>query len=116
MQNLIELRHILHAHPELSGQETITNRILNEWVKQTQPDQLIEKIGGYGLAAIYKGAKPGKRILIRGDIDALHIPEPNDLPYRSQNQGVSHKCGHDGHATILCGLAQWLGEQRPDQG
>ena len=116
MQNLIELRHILHAHPELSGHEALTNRILNEWVKQTQPDQVIEKIGGYGLAAVYKGAKPGKRILIRGDIDALHIPEPNELPYRSQNQGVSHKCGHDGHATILCGLAQWLGEQRPDQG
>ena len=116
MQNLIELRHILHAHPDLSGQEALTNGILNEWVKQTRPDLLIEKIGGYGLAAIYKGAKPGKRILIRGDIDALHIPEPNDIPYRSQNQGVSHKCGHDGHATILCGLAQWLGEQRPDQG
>ena len=116
MQNLIGLRHILHAHPELSGQEALTNKILNEWVKQTRPDQIIEKIGGYGLAAIYKGAQPGKRILIRGDIDALHIPEPNDLPYRSQNQGVSHKCGHDGHAAILCGLAQWLGEQRPDQG
>ncbi len=116
METLIELRHILHAHPELSGNEKLTNRILNEWVKQTHPDQLIENIGGYGLAAVYKGAKPGKRILIRGDIDALHIPEPNNIPYRSQNQGVSHKCGHDGHATILCGLAQWLGEQRPDQG
>ena len=67
MQNLIELRHILHAHPELSGQEMLTNGILNEWVKQTLPDQIIERIGGYGLAAIYKGAKPGKRILIRGD-------------------------------------------------
>ena len=116
MENLIELRHILHAHPELSGQEAVTNKILNEWVKQTRPDLLIEKIGGYGLAAVYKGTKPGKRILIRGDIDALHIPEPNDIPYRSVNHGVSHKCGHDGHATILCGLAQWLGEQRPDRG
>ena len=116
MENLIELRHILHAYPELSGNEKLTNGLLNEWVKQTQPDLLIEKIGGYGLAAVYKGAAPGKRIMIRGDIDALHIPEPNDLPYRSQNQGISHKCGHDGHATILCGLAQWLGEQRPDHG
>ena len=116
MQNLIELRHFLHQHPELSEHEKLTNQILNEWVKRTQPDRIIERIGGYGLAAIYKGAKPGKRILIRGDIDALHIPEPNALPYRSQNEGVSHKCGHDGHATILCGLAQWLGEQRPDQG
>jgi len=70
MQNLIELRHILHQHPELSGQEALTNRILNEWVKQTLPDRIIERIGGYGLAAIYKGANPGKRIMIRGDIDA----------------------------------------------
>ena len=116
METLIELRHLLHAHPELSGKEALTNKILNEWVKQTRPDRLIEKIGGYGLAAIYKGAQPGKRILIRGDIDALHIPEPNDIPYQSRNAGVSHKCGHDGHATILCGLAQWLGEQRPDRG
>ena len=116
MQHLIELRHILHAHPELSGEEALTNKLLNEWVRQTRPDHLIEKIGGYGLAAIYKGMKPGKRIMIRGDIDALHIPEPNNIPYRSQRQGVSHKCGHDGHATILCGLAEWLGEQRPDQG
>jgi amidohydrolase len=116
METLIELRHILHAHPELSGQEVLTNKILNEWVKQTRPDLIIEKIGGYGLAAVYRGSQPGKRILVRGDIDALHIPEPNDIPYRSQNQGVSHKCGHDGHATILCGLAQWLGEQRPERG
>lgn len=116
MQDLIELRHFLHQHPELSGQEKLTNRVLNEWVKRTQPDRIIENIGGYGLAAIYRGAQPGKRIMIRGDIDALHIPEPNDLPYRSQNPGISHKCGHDGHATILCGLAQWLGEQRPDLG
>ena len=42
MQNLIELRHILHAHPELSGREALTNKILNEWVRQTQPDQMIE--------------------------------------------------------------------------
>ena len=116
MQTLIELRHILHAHPELSGEESLTNKIINEWVKQTQPDLLIEKIGGYGLAAVYQGKEPGKRVLIRGDIDALHIPEPNKMSYRSQNPGVSHKCGHDGHTTILCGLAQWLGEQRPDQG
>ena len=98
----------------------MTNKILNEWVKQTQPDLLIERIGGYGLAAVYRSGKQktenGKRVLIRGDIDALHIPEPNSIPYRSQNTGVSHKCGHDGHATILCGLAQWLGEQRPDCG
>lgn len=116
MQELIELRHLLHAHPELSGQEALTNKILNEWVRQTQPDLQIERLGGFGLAALYQGAKPGKRVLVRGDIDALHIPEPNELPYKSKNPNVSHKCGHDGHAAILCGLAQWLGEQRPERG
>lgn len=116
MQNIINLRHILHSRAELSGHEVETNLIVNEWLKATQPDLLIDKIGGYGVAAVYKGAQPGKRILIRGDIDALHIPEHNDLSYCSLHEGISHKCGHDGHTAILCGLAQWLGEQRPDRG
>ena len=51
METLIELRHILHAHPELSGHEALTNKILNEWVRQTRPDLQIEQIGGFGLAA-----------------------------------------------------------------
>ena len=84
MQELFELRHILHSYPELSGNEVNTNLIINQWLKATNPDLLIEKIGGYGVAAIYKGKQPGKRILIRGDIDALRIPEHNDLPYCSQ--------------------------------
>lgn len=116
MQNIINLRHILHSRAELSGHEVETNLIVNEWLKATQPDLLIEKIGGYGVVAVYKGAQPGKCILIRGDIDALHIPERNELPYCSLHEGISHKCGHDGHTAILCGLAQWLGEQRPDRG
>lgn len=116
MQEIFELRHILHSYPEPSGNEVKTNLIINQWLKATNPDLLIEKIGGYGVAAIYKGKQPGKRILIRGDIDALHIPEQNDLSYCSQHNGFSHKCGHDGHTAILCGLAQWLGEQRPDRG
>ncbi len=116
MQELVELRHILHTYPEPSGREMKTNIIINEWVKVTNPDLQIEKIGGFGVAAVYKGEQPGKRILIRGDIDALHIPENNDLPYCSQHKGFSHKCGHDGHASILCGLAQWLGKQRPNCG
>ena len=116
MKDIIELRHLLHANAELSEQEIETNRILNEWVRKTNPDLQIERIGGYGLAALYKGKEPGKRILIRGDIDALHIPEPNGMSYRSQHEGVSHKCGHDGHAAILCGLASLLTDCRPEKG
>lgn len=116
MKDIIELRHLLHANAELSEQEIETNRILNEWVSKTNPDLQIERIGGYGLAALYKGKEPGKRVLIRGDIDALHIPEPNGVSYRSQHEGVSHKCGHDGHAAILCGLASLLTDCRPEKG
>lgn len=116
MKDIIELRHLLHANAELSEQEIETNHILNEWISKTNPDLQIERIGGYGLAALYKGKQPGKRILIRGDIDALHIPEPNNISYRSQHEGVSHKCGHDGHAAILCGVAQRLSQFRPEKG
>jgi hypothetical protein len=55
MKNIEELRHKLHAHAELSEAEIETNAILNEWIKATQPDIQIERIGGYGLAAVYKG-------------------------------------------------------------
>ena len=116
MKDIIELRHLLHANAELSEQEIETNHILNEWISKTNPDLQMERIGGYGLAALYKGKQPGKRILIRGDIDALHIPEPNNMSYRSQHEGVSHKCGHDGHAAILCGVAQRLSQFRPEKG
>lgn len=116
MKDIIELRHLLHANAELSEQEIETNHILNEWISKTNPDLQMERIGGYGLVALYKGKEPGKRILIRGDIDALHIPEPNNMSYRSQHEDVSHKCGHDGHAAILCGVAQRLSQFRPEKG
>ena len=116
MNDIIQLRHLLHTQAELSEQEKETNRIINEWISRTNPDLQIEKIGGYGLVALYKGKEPGKRILLRADIDALHIPEPNAMSYRSQHEGVSHKCGHDGHTAILCGVAQKLSQCRPEKG
>ncbi len=116
MKDIIELRHQLHALAELSGQEVETNRFLCKWMEATQPDFLIKNLGGYGLAALYRGQHPGKRIMIRADIDALHIPEANSLAYCSLHQGISHKCGHDGHTAILCGLAQRLSQHRPEHG
>ena len=111
-----QLRHTLHAHPELSGEERATNSILGEWLAATHPDVLIPHLGGYGLAAVFRGLQPGPRVMVRADIDALHIPEANQISYCSQNEGVSHKCGHDGHAAILCGLAQRLSVRRPAKG
>ncbi len=76
----------------------------------------MEDIGGHGVLAIYRGRKPGPAVLFRAELDALPIAEQNDMSYRSKNEGVSHKCGHDGHMAILLGLAGYLKDHRPEHG
>lgn len=108
LQELIKIRRHLHAHPELSGQEKDTALQVVDFLKKTQPDQIITGLGGQGVAAIYVFDAQGPSILVRADMDALPIEEINTFVHRSQVQGVSHKCGHDGHTTILLGLAHAL--------
>jgi len=105
LKELLSLRKWLHKNPELSGNEFQTAQKLEEFVQRTQPDKLIPGIGGYGLAAIYHFDDTGPSVLVRADIDALPIQEVNTFDHKSQADGVSHKCGHDGHSTILMGLA-----------
>lgn len=116
MDQLIGLRHWLHAHPEISRHEIETARHMRHFLElHATPDRIVP-LAGAGFAAIYDGASDGKTVMIRCELDALPIHEINDdLPYRSRNDGVGHKCGHDGHMTILAGLAQSLSE-RPRQG
>lgn len=116
MKDLIALRHKLHQEAELSGKEQRTNEIINHYISATSPDVHISKIGGYGVAALYKGKDSGPRLLIRADIDALPIGEGETCGHGSYHDGISHKCGHDGHATILCGLASLLSTHRPERG
>lgn len=107
MASLAEVRRHLHAHPELSEAETATQAYLLKELQACLPTK-IERVAKTGLLAIFGPLKkPG--ILIRGDIDALPIAEENDFPHRSQKEGISHKCGHDGHTVILLGLARELG-------
>lgn len=115
IQDAITLRRHLHKHPEISGQEKNTSEHLYNKLTECQPDELI-RFDLYGLAAVYHGKKPGKTLLIRGDFDALPIEEVNKISYRSVNEGVSHMCGHDGHAAILYALARKLSITRPDRG
>lgn len=116
MEEIIRLRHLLHSIAEPSGSEIETNKAICDWLRATSPDLLIEKVGGYGIIAIYKGKRPGKRIMLRADIDALYIPEDGNLEYKSCHAGVSHRCGHDGHAAMLCGVAAELGRKRSEKG
>jgi len=120
LHNIIDeaksLRKYLHQHPELSCFEENTSRHLIERLKsECTPDELIV-FKHYGVAAIFKGDKPGKSVLIRGDFDALPIQEINDFAHKSLTQGVSHKCGHDGHASILYALARYLSLERLERG
>ena len=116
IDDLIKLRHKIHQHPELSGEEQDTARLFYDKLKGLNPDELYSDLGGFGIAAVFSGQEAGPTILFRTELDALPIDETLDIPYRSLVKGVSHKCGHDGHMAIIYGLAQDIANQRPKRG
>jgi amidohydrolase len=113
---LINFRQELHQHPEVSGEEMETSSKIRSFFVKLNPDITIENLGGEGLAFIFKGKKPGKRILFRAELDGLPIQESGQHYYRSKIEGRGHLCGHDGHMTIICGLGEKLAAQRPETG
>ena len=104
----VALRHDLHRHPDLSGYEAETARRIVDFVQPYNPTQIITGLGGHGVAVVYDFGGDGPTVLIRCELDALPIQEINTFGHRSTRAGVSHKCGHDGHAAILAGLTPWL--------
>lgn len=110
----VAIRRHLHAHPELSFQETETSAFvcskLDEWG--------IAYKAGYvntGIVAHIRGKNPESKVIaLRADLDALPITEANDVPYRSTNDGVMHACGHDVHTSCLLGAARILHELRDE--
>lgn len=109
----VETRHHLHAHPELSGQEESTARLVAERLRALGLEEVRERVGGYGvIGELTGGAGAGPMLAIRADMDALPIQETSDLPYRSERPGVMHACGHDGHTSTLLGAAAALSELR----
>lgn len=116
IQHLINFRQTLHQNPELSGNEEYTAEALKRTVIRFQPDDIIDNIGGYGVAFIYNGQEPGPNIMFRAEIDALPIFEISDLDYASRTEGVGHQCGHDGHMAILVGLAERISKNKPKRG
>ncbi|MBD3854897.1 MAG: peptidase dimerization domain-containing protein, partial [Acidobacteria bacterium] len=106
------LRHELHAHAELAGGEVETSRIIRDFLDLHEPDGLVAELGGFGLAAVFEGPEEGPSVMFRTEIDAVPVQECNDVNYRSRRPGVSHTCGHDGHAAIVAGLASRL-SRRP---
>lgn len=103
----IEVRHFLHAHPELSYKEFDTSAYIQQQLSALNiPFEVKATTGVIGLI---KGKNPNKRIVaLRGDMDALPITEQNDVPYKSTRPGIMHACGHDVHTTCLLGAAKIL--------
>lgn len=114
-KELQKIRRHLHQHPEVSNHEQETKKYVKSHLEKLDYDGL-QEVGKTGLAVFFKGKEQGKKILLRADMDALPIEEINDFEYKSQNPGVSHKCGHDGHTTIMLGVASCLSQNRPQRG
>jgi amidohydrolase len=104
-QWLSDIRRDFHMHPEISHQEKRTTQRIAEILKEYDCEvQLFDDMTG--AVGIIRGAQDGRTIGLRADIDALPIQELNDIPYKSQNPGAMHACGHDAHATIMLGVAR----------
>ncbi len=115
LDTLTEIRRDLHANPELSGFEKNTQQKIKSFLKANTSAEVIE-VGGTGVLARFIGKEPGETAMLRADIDALPIQEINTFEYRSNSTGVSHKCGHDGHTTIMLGVAEQLTKNPPRKG
>ncbi len=104
--SIVSLRRHFHTYPELSAREFNTQqKIMEELsVLGLAPRQ----IAGTGVIADLQGNLPGRTIAIRADIDALELQDECGKPYQSQNPGVCHACGHDGHTAMLIGVAKTL--------
>lgn len=108
LQQLTQVRRALHSRPEVSGEEKETSAYVIDYLSKFQPTRLLTGVGGTGIIATFDSGKPGEHLLFRAELDALPIQEANSFPHRSIYAGVSHKCGHDGHTTVLLGLAHLL--------
>lgn len=113
----VQHRHHLHAHPEPSYEEHETQRYIMDHLRSLGLEP--SPIADTGVTALVTGAKStatGRVLLLRADIDALRLTEETGLPFASQNPGVMHACGHDGHTGTLLAVAHWLVDHRDQFG
>jgi amidohydrolase len=112
-KELADIRHDLHAHPELGFDELRTSDLvaakLESWGIEVH-----RGIAKTGLVGVVKGRKSasGRAVGLRADMDCLPMHETGDPAYKSTNPGRMHACGHDGHTTMLLGAGRYLAETR----
>ena len=118
MPGVVADRRFLHEHPELGMQEYETAKFVAARLRQLGLDDIRTGIANTGVTALIHGTGSGPNadrvLMLRADMDALPIAEENDVEYRSQNPGVMHACGHDGHTAMLLGAARILLSRRDE--
>ncbi|MEN8202248.1 MAG: M20 family metallopeptidase [Bacteroidota bacterium] len=107
MDELVEIRHHLHAHPELSLKEYRTSAFIRDRLLKLEME-LLPPFLETDVVAVINSKKRGRNITLRADMDALPIEEINTVSYHSTSKGVMHACGHDGHTAMLLGAAMIL--------
>lgn len=118
-QQVVDWRRDFHQHPELSNREERTAKVVADELRRMGLEPKTG-IAHHGVVAIIKGGRPGPRIALRADMDALPVTERTGLPFaskataqfRGETVGVMHACGHDAHTGILLGVAQALVDMR----
>ena len=109
--SLVSIRRDFHIYPELSGQEERTSKKIEQYLVSLGLE-VKTNIGGFGVVGILNGAKKGKKIAWRADIDAMPSNMLDVVDFKSKNEGVRHICGHDVHTTVALGIANVLASQK----
>ena len=119
LPKLVEVRHDLHRHPELSNRETRTAALVARELRRLGLE-VRTGVAKTGVVGILRGGRTGRVVAVRADMDALPVTEKTDLPFRSvetatylgRQTGVSHACGHDIHVSVALGVAEVLSSSR----
>ncbi|MCP4908569.1 MAG: amidohydrolase, partial [bacterium] len=109
----IALRRQIHRRPELGLQLPETRKAVLDALEGFDLE-IQESASTSGLVATLRGARPGPTLLLRGDMDALPMPEDNDLEFRSEIEGTMHACGHDAHTAMLASAVALLDQHRKE--
>ena len=112
LEYMWEQRCYFHSHPELGLKEFETCNRIEQELKALGLSPY--RVGQTNVIAEIDSGRPGKTLFLRADIDALPVQEANNVPYKSQNPGIMHACGHDGHAAYLLGTAKLLLSHKAD--
>jgi len=110
---IIRTRRAIHQKPELSYQEVATSKLVAERLESLGID-VRRGVGGTGVVGVLKGAKKGRVVGLRADMDALPVEETSDVEFRSKVKGAMHACGHDTHVAMLLGAARMLSEHKDE--